>query len=303
MKILVTGGSGFIGSHVIDKLVDLNYEVINFDISKSEYMNSKAVFIKEDVMNLEALKEAARNIDYIIHLAAQANVDFMIKSPVYSTKINTIGTLNVLEAARKNKVKKILFASTDWVYGGSTETNVDENTKLYPPTPDHIYTSSKIAAEMYIRNYKKLFNVNFTIMRFGIPFGPRGKRTTVTPIFLRKAFNREQIVIHGSGEQFRQFIYIDDLVAGIIACLKSEADNKIVNLNGLKKITIKMIADTINELFSNKLEIKYLEGRKGDFKGKLVNITTTTKLLEWMPKIEYEEAMKKYIDWFKQHEL
>ena len=300
MKILVTGGSGFIGSNLVDKLLENGYDVKIFDVSEPKY-KSNADFIKGDVLSLEQITNASIGIDIIYHLAAEADVNRMLLFPLFSTKLNTIGTLNVLEAAKINKCKRLLFASTEWVYGSCKDEKVDETSRLYPPHQDHIYTSSKIASEMYVQNYYDLYGVNYTIMRFGIPFGPRARPSTVTHIFLTKAIKKEPIIIHGSGNQFRQFIYIDDLVDGCIACLKLEVKNQIINLEGKKKITIKMIAETIKDLFDEDVKINFIKKREGDFKGRFVDASKSKKLLNWEPKYEYKESMKKYIKWFKKN--
>jgi len=145
MKILVTGGSGFIGSNLVDALLEQNHEVINYDISVSPY-KSKATSIKDDVLNGAALVAATKGVDVIYHLAAQANVDFMFKSPFFSIQNNILGTINVLEAARANSCKRVIFASTDWVYSGCAEENVDEERNFTLRTP---VTSTRL--QKYLR--------------------------------------------------------------------------------------------------------------------------------------------------------
>jgi UDP-glucose 4-epimerase len=301
MKILVTGGSGFIGSHLVDKLLEKNHEVTIYDISEPKY-ESNSNFIKGDILSLEQLKEATQGIDIIYHLAAEADVERMYKAPIYSTILNTIGTLNVLESAKINKCKRVIFASTEWVYGSCKDKIVDEESRLYPPHQDHIYTSSKIAAEMYIQNYHDLYGVDYTIMRFGIPFGPRARSSTVTYKFLKKALSGQPITIYGSGEQFRQFVFVEDLAEGCVACLKSEAINQIINLEGKESISIKMIAETIKKLLDKDLKIELIKKREGDFKGKIVSAEKAKQLLKWEPRYNYESAMNKYIGWFKKNE-
>lgn len=298
MKVLITGGSGFIGSHIVDKLLEKGHQVTIYDMDEPRF-GQKANFIKGDVLNQEQLLEATKDMDIIYHLAAEADVNRMHKAPVYSTILNTISTLYVLEAARKNKCQRVLFASTEWVYGSCSEEIVNEKTKLYPPNQDHIYTSSKVASEMFIQNYHDLYGVNFTIMRFGIPFGPRARPVTVTHIFITKALKGEPITIHGSGEQFRQFIYVEDLAEGCVACLKPEAENQIINLEGKEKITVKKIAETIQKFVDRETKIEFIEKREGDFKGRLVSAEKAKTLLGWEPKNNYEEAMIKYIKWFE----
>ena len=275
--------------------------MIIFDKDDPLYHNT-AQYIKGNILDIGKLMEVAKGVDVIYHLAAEANVDIILKNPVYSTQVNTIGTLNMLEAARQNKCKRVIFASTDWVYGGTKDLEVNENTFLYPPAPDHIYMSGKIASEMYLSNYKKLYGVDYTIMRFGIPFGPRARPATVTHIFLDKAFKGEPLNIHGSGEQFRQFIYIEDLAEGCVACLQYKAQNEIFNLNGPEKVSVKRIAETIKRFLPDRgVKINYLEAREGDFKGRVVDSSKAYKLLGWKPKQSYEEGMEKYIPWYKEH--
>jgi UDP-glucose 4-epimerase len=301
MKVLVTGGSGFIGSHLVDKLLADGHEVVIFDKEEPIY-NSAASYFRGNILDLAGLMQATKGVDYIYHLAAEANVDIILKTPVYSTQVNTIGTVNVLEAARENKCKRVIFASTDWVYGGVQVERVDEQTSLYPPAPDHIYMAGKIASEMYLYNYYKLYGVNYTVMRFGIPFGPHARPATVTYMFLAKAFKGEPVTIHGSGEQFRQFIYVEDLAEGCVACLKDKAANQIFNLNGPEKVSVKRIAETIKKLLLDyEVKINCLPGREGDFKGRLVDSSKALELLGWRPKHSYEEAMRKYIPWFKEN--
>lgn len=301
MKVLVTGGSGFIGSNLVDKLLLKGHRVSIFDVAEPKYP-SDADFIKGDIMSLEQIKQASSGKDFIYHLAAEADVNRMFKAPIYSTQLNTIGTLNILEAARINKCKRIFFASTEWVYGSCEDETVDEKSRLYPPHQDHIYTSSKLAAEMYIQNYHDLYNVNYTIMRFGIPFGPRARPSTVTHIFLKRALQGQPITIHGSGEQFRQFVYVEDLAQGCTACLNPKAKNQIINLEGKEKITIKKIAETIKKLLDKEVKIEFIKKREGDFKGRFVNANKAKTLLGWEPKFSYKESMKKYIVWFKENE-
>jgi UDP-glucose 4-epimerase len=296
-KILVTGGSGFIPSNLVDRLAEKGHEVINFDRLDPKY-ESKAKYLKGNILDLARLVEATKGVEYIFHLAAEANVDIIKHNPVYATQVNTIGTINVFEAARINGCKRVLFASTDWTYGATLDPEVSEETKLYPPSPSHIYMSGKIASEMYCSNYRTLYGVDYTIMRFGIPYGPRARRETVVPIFLRKAFNGEPITIHGSGEQFRQFIHVYDLVDGCIACLSERGKNEIFNLNGPEKVTIKRIAETIKRILKDlDVRIVYHEAREGDFKGRLVDSSKALKLLGWKPVFGFDQGMEDYVKW------
>jgi len=168
-------------------LIEEDHEVKICDLESPKY-NQKCEYIKGDVLDLNRLIQETKEYDAIYHLAAEANVNRFYDSPFYSNQITSSSTINVLEAARVNDIKRVLLASTEWVYGspeGDEDTLITEET---PTTnnPDHIYTSAKIASEMFCKNYQRLFGVNYTIMRFVIPFGKRAHVLTVTPIFLKK---------------------------------------------------------------------------------------------------------------------
>lgn len=302
MKLLVTGGSGFIGSHLIDFLKEEKHEVVNFDIREPRFSQG-CEYIKGDIRDLDCITKACSGVEAVFHLAAEAKVEDYYNNPVASSDTNILGTINVLEAARRNKVKRVLLASTEWVYSGLREEKVDEDTKIYPPCPPHLYSVSKIADEMACISYHELYQVNYTIMRFGIPFGERAWGGTVTPIFLKKIFAGESITLRGKGDQFRQFVYVKDLARGIYACLKPAGENQIINLNGKRPITILEIAKTIGEITGIKIDYQYIPERPGDFKGYRVSSKKAKHLLEWEPIFEYKETMRKYIEWFKENEL
>lgn len=299
MKILVTGGSGFIGSHIVDKLIEKGHQVKIYDVDSPKY-NQKCDYIKADVLDLNRLIQESENYDIIYHLAAEANVNRFFDSPFYSNQITSASTINVLEAARANKIKRVLLASTEWVYGSPEGNEDDEITEETPTTnnPDHIYTSSKIAAEMFCKNYKRLYDVDYTIMRFGIPFGERARPATVTPIFLSRILNGEEITIHGDGSQSRQFIYVKDIATGCVACLREKAKNEIINLEGNEVISVLNIVRNLEKILNKKADLKFIEDRAGQFKGRKISAKKAKKLLNWEPKYSYYEALKNYVEWF-----
>ncbi|MGE5795813.1 MAG: NAD-dependent epimerase/dehydratase family protein [Ignavibacteria bacterium] len=296
MKILVTGGSGFIGSHLVDTLLQQSYEVLIYDKEAPRY-NQKCSSVIADTGNLEQLVSESKGFDCIYHLAAEANVNKFFENPLYSNINTSHNTLNVLEAARRNNVNRVLLASTEWVYGsieGEDEDFITEDTPC-SQNPDHLYTSSKIAAELFCKNYKTLYNVNYTIIRYGIPFGERAREATVTPIFINKILKNEEITIHGSGSQTRQFIYVKDLARGNAACLKPEAENGIFNINGREKISVLDIVKTLEAIIGKKAVIKFTEDRKGNYKGRFISSEKAEKLLGWKPEYSYKDAMEKYV--------
>lgn len=296
MNVGVIGGSGFIGSHVVDKLIEHGHEVTVFDIMKPHRNDVRHIYI--DITDLSKTTVALTgDSDAVYLLAAMADVNDVYKNPVEAGVVNIIGVANVLEAARRNEIDRVILASTVWVYGLSSETEVDESTPLHIEKADHVYTSSKIAAELYCHSYKKLYGQNFTILRYGIPYGPRARGGTVVAIFVRKALNGEPLTIFGDGSQYRNFIYVEDLAEGNVAALKDVAKNQTYNLEGMRPITVKEVAETVKKLIGD-VEIEYKEERPGDFEGKRVSAEKAKIELGWVPKVDFEEGVRRYIEWY-----
>jgi len=304
MKVIVAGGSGFIGSHVVDVLLDQGHEVSIYDLEAPRYGQSCA-FIRGDTRDIDRMVQVFDSGDIVYMLAAEANVNRFYESPVFSNDITSSATLAVLEAARRTGVARVLLASTEWIYGSLPEEGEEKITEETPcaTNPDHIYTSSKIAAELFCRNYQRLYGVNFTIMRYGIPFGERARAETVTPIFIRRIARGEPITIHGDGSQSRQFVYVRDLARGNVACLHPSAENQIFNLNGQKRISVLQIVRTLEKILGKTASVSYTEDRKGNFKGRFVSSEKAHRLLNWVPLLEYETAMQQYVDWFLRNQL
>lgn len=307
-KVMVTGGSGFIGSHVVDKLIDLGIKVRIYDLVYPDFLSAypserknMVEYYQGSLTEIDRLRMASTGIDAIYHLAAVANVNDVAADPTYANKINIDGTFNVLEIARINKIKRVIFASTVWVYQNTPETNGLLTEEASLSHPDHFYTATKITSEMQCVSYTKMYNLPVTILRFGIPYGTRARGAVVTAIFTNKALKGETISIEGDGSQYRKFVNVEDLADGCVLALNEIAENKIYNLEGDEKVTIKQIADTVNELVGN-VKIEYKEGRKADFSGKNISNQKAKIELGWSPRISFKEGMKKYIEWCKQTE-
>jgi UDP-glucose 4-epimerase len=297
MKIMVTGGSGFIGSHLVDVLLSQNHEVTIYDLEKPRF-GQQCNNITGDVNNLELLIRSSKGFDIIYHLAAEANVNKFYDNPLISNLNTSCSTLSVLQCARENGINRVLLASTEWIYGsleGSENEQITEETN-YAQNPDHLYTSSKIAAELFCKNYKTLYGVNYTIMRYGIPFGERARNETVTPIFINKILNDDEIMIHGDGSQTRQFIYVRDLAEGNASCVQDRAGNQIFNINGREKIMVIDIVTTLEEILGKKAKVKFVEDRKGNYKGRFISSVKAEKMLGWKPKFTYRKAMDNYLE-------
>ncbi|MCH8904535.1 MAG: NAD-dependent epimerase/dehydratase family protein [Bacteroidetes bacterium] len=298
-KVLVTGGSGFIGSHIIDALLEKGHTPIIYDLESPIY-DQPCEYVKGDILDLPELLKATNGVDIIYNLAAEANVNIFYENPLKSNQVTSHGVLHVLEAAKINEVKRVILASTEWIYG-STEGDEDEwitEETPYAQNPDHLYTSSKIAAELFVKNYYRLYEVHYTIVRFGIPFGERARAATVTPIFINKILNDETITVHGDGSQTRQFIYVKDLAAGNVACLSEKAENEIFNINGTKKISVLEIIKTLEKKLNKTARINFEEDRPGNFKGRFISSEKAKNILGWEYKYTYEDAMQGYVEWW-----
>ena len=299
MKVLVTGGSGFIGSHVVDKLIKYGIDVRVYDLVMPNYRND-VEYYQGSILDLTPLSFAMHEIDVVMHLAAIADVGGVFENPHYAESINVRGTINVLEAARRTRVKRVIYGSTVWVYGESKEHTVDETSPLHAPS--HLYTATKLAGEYYLQAYSSLYGLETTTLRYGIPYGPRARDAAVIPTFVRKALNGEPLTIAGDGSQYRKFVYVEDLAEGNVASLQSVAKNKIYNLEGNEKITIKQIAELIQRIIGN-VKIEYITSRAGDFSGKEVSNERANKELGWEPKVSFEEGLRRYIEWYREREV
>ena len=296
MKVLVTGGSGFIGSHVVDKLRDKGVGVRVFDMIIPTYRDD-VEFCQGSLIDYDAVRMAMMGVDAVFHLAAVADVNEVVEDPHFAESINVRGTINILEAARKNgEIRRIILGSTTWVYSDTKQELITEETPLSPPS--HLYTATKMAAEYYCKSYENLYGLNTTILRYGIPYGIRARDGAVIPIFVSKALKGEPITITGDGSQYRKFVYIEDLAEGNVLALKKVAEGNIYNLEGDENITIKQIAETIKSIIGD-VEIKYVPARTVDFGGKNISNEKAKDELKWTPKTSFREGVEKYIKWFK----
>jgi UDP-glucose 4-epimerase len=295
VRVLVTGGSGFIGSHVVDKLRARGHDPVIYDLRPSPWHEAGTVdTVLGSITDREALERALHSCDAVAHLAAVADVNDVHASPEDAERVNARGTVAVLEAARRAGVKRIVYASTIWVYSDCAGEAVDEDTLL--PPPSHLYTSTKLAGELYCKAYQELYGIDYTILRFGIPYGPRAREAAVIPAFVNKAFKGEPLTLAGDGLQSRRFVYVEDLADGVAAGLDDIATNRVYNLASDENVTIKQIAETVQELIGN-VEIVYTPARPGDFGGKIVSSQRAKAELDWTAATPFSEGVGRYVAW------
>ncbi|MBV9166041.1 MAG: NAD-dependent epimerase/dehydratase family protein [Solirubrobacterales bacterium] len=295
MRVLVTGGSGFIGSHVVDRLRARGYKPVIYDLRPSPWHEPGSVdTVLGSITDRDALERALHSCDAVAHLAAVADVNDVHAEPEDAERVNARGTVTVLEAARRAGVKRIVYASTIWVYSDCLEEAVDEETLL--PAPSHLYTSTKLAGELYCKAYQELYGIDYTILRFGIPYGPRAREAAVVPAFVNKALAGEPLTIAGDGSQSRRFVYVEDLASGVALALDDVAKGRVYNLASDETVTIKQIAETVRDLIGD-VEIVHTPARPGDFNGKVVSSARARTELGWIAATPFSEGVRRYVDW------
>jgi len=295
MKVLVTGGAGFIGSHVVDKLRAHGHEAVIYDLRPSPWHEADSVeTVLGSITDIAALELALADCDAVAHLAAVADVNDVHAEPSNAEEVNARGTAAVLEAARRANVKRFIYASTIWVYSDTEDETVSETTLLPPPA--HLYTATKLAGELYCKSYQELYGVNYTILRFGIPYGPRAREAAVIPAFVNKAFAGEPLTLSGDGMQSRRFVYVEDLAEGVVAGLGQIAENRVYNLASDENVTIKQIAELVQETVGN-TEIIYGPARPGDLGSKIVLADRAREELDWTASTPFKEGVRRYVEW------
>jgi UDP-glucose 4-epimerase len=303
IKVLVTGGAGFIGSHICDMLIKKKYQVIiidNLSTGKKEYINKEAKFYKADIT-----KNEINNIfkkekpDYVVHAAAQVMLRKSIESPTEDAKINIIGTINVLEACKKYNVKKIIYTSTGGARVGEPEyLPVDENHPLKPCSP---YGISKHTAEHYVEMYSQLYNIEYLIFCFGNVYGPRDdpKCKRVTSIFSYQIIKKQRPIIFGDGNQTRDFIYVLDLAEFIVDSIEKSPKHKLFHLANSEQISVNEIFNLLKQVSGYKDEAKHIEAIKGEVRDIVLDTKLAKKELGWKPKHSFKVGLENTFKWIK----
>lgn len=302
MKILVTGGAGFIASHIVDKLIQRQHEVTiidNLSTGKTENINLKAKFYKEDIVNKEKIKAIFQKEapEILIHHAAQIDVQKSIKSPSEDALINIIGTINLLECCRDYGVKKIIYASSAAEYGEPNELPITTN---HAANPISFYGISKHTPTHYIKVFSQLYGIKYTILRYANVYGirqdPKGEGGVIS-IFIDKYIKGEAPVIYGDGEQTRDFIYVDDVAEANINAI-NRGDNKIYNISMMKSTSLNSLIKIFEIISGKNLKLIYTIERKGDIRHSSLDNTISRFELRWEPKYSLEEGLKTTYEYY-----
>jgi len=292
MKVLVTGGAGFMGSHIVDMLIEKDYEVVIIDdLSMGKFVNKKAIFYKDDITkNIDKIFEKEKP-NIVIHTAAQVILRESINNPVKDAITNIIGTINVLESCRKNNVKKIIYTSTGGARVGEPEyLPVDEKHQINPTSP---YGISKHTAEHYIWMYNKLYGLDYLIFCFGNVYGPRDdpESKRIVSMFTHKLLKGEIPTIFGDGKQTRDFIYVMDLVELIVQSINKKPKHKLFHLAYGKQVSVNEIFNILKKISGFKGEPEHMKAIKGEVRDICLDTSLAQKELGWKPKHNIEEGL------------
>ena len=305
MFYLVTGGAGFIGSNLSEKLLNMGHKVrIIDDLSTGREENIKGFFsdiefVNGDIRDLQTVKKAAQGVDYILHQAALPSVPRSVANPIETNNANIEGTLNVLVAARDEGVKRVVLASSSSVYGNNEALPKIETMVTKPLSP---YAITKHAGELYANVFYDIYGLETVSLRYFNIFGPKqdpnSQYAAVIPQFITAMLRDESPVIYGDGEQSRDFTYIDNAAeANILAAVSSEAGHgEVVNIACGKRLSLNQLVDMINAILGKDIKPVYAEGRKGDVKHSLADISFAKSLLGYKVKVNVEEGLQKLLD-------
>ncbi|OGZ18351.1 MAG: hypothetical protein A2V72_01090 [Candidatus Nealsonbacteria bacterium RBG_13_37_56] len=299
MKILITGGAGFIGSNLVDRLIKDGHEVSvidNLSTGKRENLNPKAIFHEIDICDFEKIKPLFKDVDYVFHLAALPRVPVSVEDPIGTSQTNIMGTVNVYKAAADNKVKRIIFASSSSVYGDQEKFPLAEDMSPRPISP---YALQKLIGEQFGGLFTDLYEMPIISLRFFNIYGPRNDPESdyslVIAKFLKQNSQGRSLTIFGDGEQTRGFCYIDDLLEALVKTMASEKlkGGERINIANKNSYSVNYLAKLISD------KVEYLPLRKGDVLHTKADISLAKELLGWEPKISFEEGVEKTKQWFE----
>ena len=301
MKCLVTGGAGFIGGHLVDKLIEQSHKVIvidNLSAGKKENLNPKAEFHQLDICDFDKIKPLFEGVNFVFHLAAIPRVPVSVADPVNTSRVNILGTVNVFKAGIDAKVKKIIFASSSSVYGDQKKLPLEESMTPNPLSP---YALQKLSGEQFAKLFVNLYEVPIVCLRFFNVYGPRidfnSDYSLVIGKFLKLSNENKPLTIFGDGEQTRGFCYVDDVVEANIKIMESKKikGGEVINIGSNKSYSINYLSKMIGG------EVRYLPPRAGDIRYTQADISLAKKLIGWEPKINFKDGIIKVKQWFQKY--
>jgi dTDP-glucose 4,6-dehydratase len=302
MKVFVTGGAGFIGSHVVDALIEDGNEVTIFDnLSKGhkEFINKKALFIEGDLKDFDKLTHSVKGHDAVIHMAAEIMIQDSIDNPKEFLKRNIMGTINLLEAMKQNNIKKIVFSSSAAVYGETGNEAVKEDAPKFPLQP---YGASKLACEAILSAYYNSFGINSVSLRYFNVYGPRDEVKPViraVPKWIKSSLQGKPLTLYWGGKQVKDFIFVKDIADAHLVALKNCKGVQVYNVGFGEGKPMTDILKIIVDISGKSLEIIDLGERKGDPQKLVADISKIKSNLNWAPKYTLQEGLKITYDYYK----
>lgn len=311
MKILITGGAGFIGSHLAEELLSRKNNVVSLDNFSDYYSierkkrnieeakkNKNYRFYEADVRNFDEIKKIIEKEkpDKIAHLASMVGVRYSVENPFIYEEVNVKGTLNMLELAKLFKVKKFVYASSSSVYGNSKKVPFSESQIPEPISP---YAASKVAGEALCRAYSHLYGISCGCLRFFTVYGPRGRPDMAPYKFTKLIGEGKPIDVYGDGTTKRDYTYITDVVPGIAASLEKDYDYEIFNLGRSDTVELKRFISIIENALGKKARINRMPMQPGDVEVTYANIEKARKILGYKPKVNIEEGISEMVRWFR----
>lgn len=303
-KIIVTGGLGFIGSHIVEELLENNEVIIIDNLSTGKLENLKnpnhenLTIMKKDLLDVD-LNKVLSGKDYIFHLAAMASVPLSVDKPLLCNQINVDATLKLIKAASEENIKKIVFSSSSAVYGENLNMPLKETESPMPTSP---YAASKASCELYLNSFYESYGLNYTALRYFNVFGPKQDKNSqyaaVIPNFISALLEGEQPVIYGDGEQTRDFVFVKDIVKANIAACESDY-NGMLNIASGEKLTINRLYEIIKKTLKSDVEPEYLPERAGDIKHSLADVSKMEKINFKVDSSQFEEQLVETIKWFE----
>ncbi|ENH96608.1 NAD-dependent epimerase/dehydratase [Gracilibacillus halophilus YIM-C55.5] len=302
MNVIVTGGAGFIGSHLVDRLIDVGHEVHVFDHFQAgniNHVHPNAIIHEIDIVtdNLAPLFQKIRP-DIVFHLAAQVDITTSVARPDQDAMVNIIATIRLLEASCQYRVKKFIFASSSAVYGEATQLPITEAESVCPIS---YYGLSKHAAEMYIKQFHRLYGLSYTILRYGNVYGPRQPSTGeggVVAIFNDRIIADQPVYIYGDGEQTRDFVYVNDVVDANIASLR-KGTNQTIQIGTNEATSVRQLVDQLEQIHQQQVEVIYKGARSGEVKNSCLDNQKAFNELSWEPMISIKDGLSRTYDYFR----
>lgn len=314
--ILVTGGAGFIGSHLVDHLLAAGHAVTTIDNFNPFYdpaikrhnvvahmKCSNYHLVEGDIRDAAIVEQTFANGAFteVIHLAAMAGVRPSIQNPVLYQEVNLIGTMNLLEACRRHGVKKFIFASSSSVYGNNEKVPFSESDPVDNPISP--YASTKKSGELMVYTYHHLYKIQSACLRFFTVYGPRQRPEMAIHLFTDKIARGEEITVFGDGTSRRDYTFIDDIIAGILSCREAQLDYEIFNLGRSDTVELKRLVEVIEQALGRKARITWKEHQAGDVERTYADISKAKRLLGFAPKISIEDGVRRFAEWYTSDRL